>query len=76
LTPKSKGPFSGAPVLELSNDTKGKNKYIFGVSSTTKAQISNDAHLEIIVCGKETIKATEGNSETFVVEFVKGSTDP
>ena len=75
LTTQTKGDFSTGPSLVLSDATKGKNKFNFAVSSNAKDQISNEAHVEIIVCGKETLRLADDSTEPAVVEFKKGATD-
>jgi hypothetical protein len=70
--PSTKTSFDAAPVLTMSEDTKGKNKYKFAVSAVTKSQVSNEAHVDIIICGKETMSLTEGNTEPLVIEFLRG----
>jgi hypothetical protein len=75
LTTQTKGDFSTGPTLVLSDATKGKNKFNFAVSSNAKPQVSNEAHVEIIVCGKETLRLADGKTDPVVVEFKKGATD-
>jgi len=58
----------------MSEETKGKNKYKFAVGSKNKFQVSNLAHLEVIVCGKEILKFTKGNDDSIDYIFEKDET--
>ena len=51
----------------MSEDSKGKKKYIFAIGAFNKPAKSPLAHAEMIICGKETMQLTD--PEPLVVEF-------
>ena len=74
-SPASTGDVSSLDFT-MTDDKKGKNLFDFSVGAVGKPQMSGLSHGEIIICGKEILSLSDGNTDPLIVEFRNGETEP